>query len=356
MKRFDAYLFNEMSKTERAQFETDIGSDDVLEQEFEEHRNFLSTFAEGVEYKEITKKLRSIHTSLYEPRQNFFTSRQFLIPVGIAAAFVLLVLTINPFVFQGNLSADNKSGDSPNNYSSATDTASYAPDAAAVEPASADEAMNNLLPAPAADLQAPIKEESAGNAFLISDQGYFLTAATLVDHDGLITLQHYNIGSFEAALVYTDSLAGFALLRCHPDITRYLKLPVPYHPVQRGIKEEQDLYSFFYKNSKPVLEKAVVVAIDTAAGPDFKIKMSDKRHLDGAPVFNRQHELAGIVVPDNSGYSVTNAIDYRYVQGILDDLYEQGLIPDLTERRAGRTKLYSDPQKRISPFIFEVHP
>src|SRR5687767_8931444 len=188
MERFDAYLRNELSAEERTLFEQELHSNPAFREEFHTYQEFIETVHDGAEYGEIRQQLRNIHNKPGVAGRTFFLTPQFLIPLASVAAIALLITIINPFVKQGNETAEAGDYQNLNHAPAAVDSEASAADTTFVpipHESSSDDGAYKGSP----DFLAELKSSPAGTAFLISEDGYFLTSKHLVDKQQQVRLQ-----------------------------------------------------------------------------------------------------------------------------------------------------------------------
>jgi hypothetical protein len=377
--RFDAYLRDEMTPAQRKQFEADLQSDVRFFEAFERHKKFLTDFEEGVEYRETQKQLNSIHEKLYNPQPNFFTSRQFLVPVAIAACFVLAMLAINPTIFTGGDS------DSANDHITAADTISYPgqENAMSTEPTNAD-SMNDTLvetvdtasspgsdDVPGTDLQweeyfnkllpDPVPytmETDAGTALMLSADGYFITSKHILGNQLIVMLRRPADGlAFNAEVVYTDSLTDLAILQCHPDLADQYFTPVPLSFFNDSIRVNQPVTVLGYYNGQLTKTEGVVRADSISADRQIEIEIPHHTGYRGAPVFTKDGALVATLGKNNYKTRVTYGQDVHYILAVLENLKEQNRFSGPDQQNRGLSaKPYASLSKRYGPFLYEVHP
>ena len=361
--RFDAYLFNEMDADACAKFETDLMSDPILVKEFTEHKKFLDDLQEGMEYRELNKNFNAIHKSIYHPEKNFFTSRQFLIPVAIAASVVLIILAINPFVHMGaeesgTLSSNDVTMDK---YASDTSSAEMTDDGYDTQPTAVYEMeMTEEEKIASPDLLGNVKDVPVGTAFMISKDGYFLTSKELVEGKKIVRLQNREVGlTFEAEVVYVDSLKDFALLKCNQNVTSNFKA-IPYRFATKKCQEDDKVFTLGYPDVQQIMIESVISSekgylLDTTS---VELPRTFDNGYVGEPVFTYAGDLIGIMSKKiDRKQTVTYVLDHHYIQIRLDALKENGIeFVNMSQNYNIRPKNHDDLVKWYKPYIFEVHP
>jgi hypothetical protein len=378
--RFDAYLRDEMTHAEMRQFEADLKSDAQLLAAFEGHKRFLAEFGEGVEYRETQKQLNSIHQSLYNPQPNFFLSRQFLVPVAIAACFILAMLAINPTIFTGGDGAQD------NDNVAATDTMAYSeqPDAATTAPTNDDTSAGAVTESadtaagPGSDDSLAMNleweeyfkklwpnpvhytgETDAGTAFMISADGYFITSKHILGKQQIVMLRRPTDNlAFNAEVIYADSLTDLAILKCHTAIATTHLTPVPLTFFHDSIHANQPVIALGYYNGQLMKTEGFVrTGPDTVSADNgVEIEIGHQTGYRGAPVFTKGGALVATLGKNNHQTRVTYAQDVHYILAVLENLEEQNRFSGLERNKGLKAKPYASLSKRYGPFLYEVHP
>lgn len=364
MERFDAYLKNEMSESERMQFENELNENPKLKAEFEFHRDFLVELEDGAEYHEIRNTLRAIHKKPGVGDRNFFMSPQFLIPLGVAASIALVVSIINPFVKEGEenlgMALDTKTTD---------DQAQEAPaEAAVTESSDSTSALfptemtltetNNLE----SDFTKPVKTTNSGNAFLIDNNGYFLMSETSLENKSVVTLQTSDKQhSFQAAVVYRDPVQRFAILKCHERIAeKFDSIPIMLFKGDLDSVNEVFVYGFDRGNLTYLNEDFGYQLVNREYYGDsmaYVMQLKTDKSMAGSPVFTMDGQLVGLTVRLKYGnVNVTYVLDAHYIGTKLDYLKQEAPDLDMSTNYSPKAKTKAQQMSAFKPFIFELHP
>ncbi|MBI3133946.1 MAG: trypsin-like peptidase domain-containing protein [Bacteroidetes bacterium] len=356
MERFDAYLHQKMGAEERTLFEQELENNALLKTEFLEYRQFITDLHDGAEYGEIRHQLKTIHNKPGVGGRVFFLSPQFLVPLSLVASLALIITIINPFVKQGNSSAENSDYQNLQHSPAATESMDTATDSTVAF--SETQANGKAYPG-SPEFLTEIKTDPAGTAFLISKDGYFLTSKHLVEKHPLLTLQqkdqHY---TFEASVVYTDSLMDFAILKCHEKIAAAFK-PVPFKFLKNDIQLGQDVFTLGYPKNEIVYTKGVVSSekgykSDTLS---YEVSLPSNPGYSGAPLFTSDGDLVGIVIANNTRQqAVTYVLNHHYIETVIDNLAKKDSMKiDMHTNFSKRYKDHSTLVKAYRAYIFEVH-
>lgn len=364
MERFDAYLKNEMSDADRAQFELELNENPKLKSEFLFHKAFLADLEDGAEYHEIRTTLRAIHKKPGVGDRNFFTSPQFLIPLALVASVALIVTIINPFVKQGEeqmgMALDTKTTNDQVQMAPTESAVTESTDStSALFPTEIDLSETKNLES---DFVSPVKTSQTGNAFLIDDNGYFLTAKTARIKNSKVVLQTSDKQhSFQAAVVYRDPENRFALLKCHKNVAaKFDSIPIRLFEGALDTVKQVFLYGFDTGEltyTKADLDYQLVNSEIYGDSMAYVLNLKTSKSMAGSPVFTMDGQLIGLTVLVKYGtISVTYLLDAHYIGTKLD--YLQAEDPDLDWRTnySPKAKTKADLMTAFKRFIFELHP
>lgn len=360
---FDRYLMSEMDEVEKTAFEERLAHSASLKNEFEAYQSFGQTISEGAEYTAITDTLKDIHADIYPKKKSKLLSPKFLIPIGIAASIALL-LFFNPFGKDEMTAANENYAPLAND-----DYGDYAIEEAAEATEAADEVngnseegyldseemtqgfetLNDSLPL--------IQYTPRGTAFLISQDGYFLTSKHLVEGKGVIDIQHKELRyTFGTEVVYIDTLLDLAILKCSDDMAQNFAA-VPYVFVNETPELGDDVFTLGYSKKDIVYAKGVVSS-ETGYQSDSiyqEISLPSNAGFSGAPLFNMEGKLVGIITARRSDkQAVTYSLKHNYISDCIENLSDSISI-DMTgnySKSYTRTRAYT---RLYRNFIFEVH-
>lgn len=363
---FDAYLSGVLSAEEKHSFETALRSDKRLQHEFMQYKQLLDEIREGAEYADIRSQLNAIHNQPGITRKNFFLTPQFYVPLSLVAGFSLLLLVLNPFVREGNETADN----SDYRYLKNEESSAVQNEVAETEVMDSCSEMvtEELVPGNYSVDRYMAREPSylkernttpSGTAFIVSPDGYFLTSKHLVQENSTVILQQKDLGlTFEADVIYLDSLADFAILSCHPDIAnQFGRIPFRFGKNIPDLGDE--VFTLGFPKKEIVYNKGVVSS-ETGYKSDslsFEISLPSNPGYSGAPLFTYNGELIGIINGNNlKQQSVTYVLGYPYIQSMLKELAEKdSLNIDMSNNKTKKFADHSSLVKSYRSFVFEVH-
>lgn len=353
---FDRYLNNEMSGDEKLEFEQKLKEDESFQKEFEDYKGFIDIVAESATYASTLEKLDIIHEKLYPTNKRpFFLRPGFYVPISLVAGIALLVMIFNPEMGSDGLSSnedsyeelrypEESSEDAGESDNEGNDDEVYE----SVEPTHMD---TTFLP--------PIYKQPKGTAFLISDEGYFLTAGHLVEDKTTLKLQNKDLElTFEVDIIYADTIMDFAILRCDEAVSEnFERVPFKFH--KSSCELGDDVFTLGFPKKEIVYTDGVVSSENGYKSDSlyFEISMPANPGNSGAPLFTKEGKLCGIITANNSKQqSVTYVLKHQYIESKLKELEERDSIYiDISDNYSKRFSTKSRMIKKYRPFIFEVH-
>jgi len=358
---FDAYLFHEMSESGRLSFEQKLESDSTFRNEFDAHKKFIDSVDQGAEYAAIRSQLRLIHQQPGVGETPFLKSRSFYISLAAVAGLALLVTVANPFIKEGTNSVADEDYQFLKNEepAAATESSNVMDTSIMTEPF---ESYNQTDQGSGYINNQYLKKINGiplGTAFMISDDGYFLTSKHLTESYTQIILQNKETSkTFETLVVYEDSLLDFAILKCHPDIANDFNA-VPYRFATSNVNLGEDVFTLGYPKNDIVFTKGSVSS-ETGYKSDtnsFEVSMPANPGNSGAPLFSIDGELLGIVNANNNRkQAVAYVINYYPIASTLKHLSNSDSIHvDLSKNKKLKNKSQVQLIKEFRPYIFEVH-
>lgn len=362
---FDRYLAGEMSSDEKAKFEERLTQSESFKKAFDDYTRFAKQVGEAAEYEHITGQLTDIHAELYGKKKQkiFFLKRKVLIPIGAVAAIAILLLTV-PFGMDKVNSADSGYQELANN---SDDISAEEMEEVYVLEENLNDSMTPLfLDSTVTDdyLEQSLLNDSLelidrnpkGTAFLIAENGYFLTSKHLVENLSMVKLQHKELGlTFETEVLAMGSFTDLALLRCSKRIAENFD-PVPFEFDHSPIELGEEVFTLGYPKRDIVYTEGAVSS-ETGYESDslyFEISLPSNAGNSGAPLFNEKGQLIGIVTANNSDkQAVTYILNH---EEIMRFIYEAEASYPI-DRSQNYTKRTSTKKliKLYRPFIFELH-
>jgi serine protease Do len=350
---FDAYLGNELADEAKADFLLLLDKNEDFKRDFDAYKTFAAHIKAGQEYGRIKGKLQAIHSETQKAKAPILRPR-FYLPL-IAAAVIAVLVIIVPRQF-GSMSEDTASADyqelSTAEESKAND---YSTEFEPLEDIGADSATICLTKLD--QVLAYKKDNPKGTCFLISNQGYFITAKHLVYKKKYVKIQQGDLDkAFFTEVIYRDSLLDFAILKCSDANASDLKTP-PYKLSKKAPGLGDDVFTLGYTKADIVFTKGSVSSANgyRSDSMTYEVSMPANKGNSGAPLYSNNGYLVGFVIANHSKkQAVTYVVKPSYIQSRIDNLQDSISI-DMHKNYLKKYSKMSDRVKKFSPFVFELY-
>lgn len=358
---FDRFLQKEMTADEERSFQQQLDRDPEFRSAFMAHEKFVEEIASAAGYTDFRAKMNQIHEDLYGERKKLFILKpKFLIPLSLVAGLALLITVIIPMTTGGDSMAENKDGyaelenadDSVEETSASEEGEAYYSEEANYESDTANMAQINVF-------LDPVNKLPKGTAFLLDRHGLFLTSGHLVRNREEVKVQNKDLNyTFSAQVVYRDSIMDFAILKTDHDIFDFVE-KVPFKFCSGKAELGEEVLTLGYPKKEIVYTKG-----DVSSENGFKsdslymeVSMPANPGYSGAPLFNQDGRLCGIITANNSKkQNVTYVLKHQYIEEVIDHLTESDSIS--FDLRTNYAKKFRNKKEMISvyrEFIYEVH-
>lgn len=343
---FERCIYDQLTAEEMAEFKLRLATSEEFRTSFEAYVSFGEDIRAGFDYVKFKSQLGSIHHELYSPKKAFFLRPLFYLPLGIAASIAFMVYINIDF----GTSSDNLA------YEQLTNSVESAAEEETLDGGYGYEAAANYNgnSGPLNDSLPRFQNLPKGTAFLISSQGYFLTSKHLVNSSNTIRLQQKELGlTFETKVIYTDSVADFAVLQCSPNLAATFSA-IPYSANLQNRELGEDVFSMGYPKREIVYTKGV---ISSSAGFEsdsnyFEVSLPSNSGQSGSPLFNDKGEFLGVITAKRMDQE---AVTYVLKTELILHTLADSIINELKTPKKNKFDSKTDRIKTYHTFIFEVH-
>lgn len=196
-----------------------------------------------------------------------------------------------------------------------------------------------------------------GTAFQIDDNGYFLTAAHLVNTNDKVVLQlrQENL-CFEVNVIYTNDSLDLAILLCSENMQEEMG-NTPYRISKEVIELGDNIFALGYPK-KDIVFTPGSISSETGYHSDslfFESTIPSNAGHSGAPVFNDKGELTGIITAENIKREAVTYILKPEVMLSCFDSVPDSLGFELPQNSVKVIRQRKEQIQRYRNFIFEVH-
>lgn len=360
---FDAFIQGDLGGEDLVNFQRLLDKSESFKAEFEAYFSFAQQIRDGEQYGRINKNLRKIHHEIYHAPKKPILLRPIVLTILSSAALIALLITVVP-----NLLNTSGSEDMAQNDYQELNGDSFAAEESTeinVEYEGSQENKDSSLNQSEFESDAiDVLDESIaysanidpnGTCFLISQEGYFITAKHLVKKRKTVLIQQKELNlAINTEVIYRDSLLDFAILRCSPYKAEQFER-VPFKIMKENPSLGEDVFTLGYPKGEIVYTKGTVSSENGFKSDSltYEISMPANKGNSGAPLFGDRGNLAGFIVANNSKkQSVTYVVKPSYILDRIQSLseYEISLNRNYTKASSKRSTLI----KAFRPFVFEV--
>ena len=296
LETIERYLLGELSPTEAAQFESMRKTTPDIDQMVVEHSMFINEMANYANRKNFSKLSEITFNTLFDagawtPVNEQSTTykviqlwRRYKKVTAIAATvggFIALITTIMTLYFSPSLNGSQVLQLSK-----------------AIEIIKTNQlAQGNLLNEVKTKLPENAVLISGGTGFLIDTKGYIITNAHVLKGNKAMVISSDG-KELNADIIYTDQAADLALLKIN-DADFVSPKTIPYSIRKKTSELGEEVYTLGYpRNDNDIVYGKGYLSAKTGFDGDsnaYQLQISANPGYSGAPVFNENAELIGII-------------------------------------------------------------
>lgn len=277
----DGYYRNLLSQEERAKFEQRLREDSAFRERVDKHIRFLEVFRDYGRRKALSETLDEIHAeALSAPAvQHVSLWKKYLPSLAIAASVALVSIVGTYVIFRAN---DDQH------------QANYLELRKNVE--RLNKSHNQLLENMNADKDRIAPSKYSGTGFLVSPDGYVVTAYHVVRNADSIFVENERFGRHKVSLVYSNPSTDMALLLpTEPLAKGPVAVPFSMRPQDASLGES--VYTLGYPREDIVYGDG---AISAATGYDqneksYQISIPVNPGNSGGPMIDGQGAVVGMI-------------------------------------------------------------
>lgn len=288
----ERYVRNEMGPEERAAFERLRQHNPEVDQLVVEHSIFLQQIDQFGETKHLKATLHEVHHQLTEtgeirekaPKATILQVRKYRRVMAVAASIAgITTLLLASIATYYNSQARKKDLEELGRQFKQE----------------VNQKTNDILNK--VDTRIPKSPENAnpisgGTGFLIDGRGFLVTNAHVVKSSKSVIVQNNRNQEFHASIIYIDQAADLAVLEIQDEDYKPLNT-LPYTIRKNNAELGEPLFTLGYPRDEIVYNEGYMSAKTGFQGDtlSFQIGVSANPGNSGAPVFNRNGEVIGII-------------------------------------------------------------
>lgn len=346
----EKYFSNQMTASEKKEFETKLSSDPLLAEEAASYQTLMQSFGIYSNRKKIRKQLESVHagmqievdtTSLRPAKIRSLISDPKL---WGAAASVALIISIGTFLFMNYV-----------NSISGNDKAHYRELRLDLEmvKSSQKQIIKELNDKPVPSQQAA---SFGGTAIAISAEGYVLTSYHVVKDVTSVYIENKKFSRLKLKKVYTDPVLDLVIMKVEDDSFKTFG-QLPYTFRKTGLDLGEKVYTLGYPKRDVVFGEGYISSLNGYEGDtaSYQIAVPVNPGQSGGPLFDGQGNLVGIVSgkhTENEGSAFAVKANYLKKAIVSNDSLNTNIhLPKINYlKNQGKIQMI----KKMQDYVFEV--
>ena len=353
LKKIEAYLFQELTEKEMADFDLQRSDNPALDQKVVEHLNFLKTIKNFGDRKHLTDEMNNIHadinieeikhsvTETSATLINFWSRYQKNFAV---AATVAVVCTLATLLSTGQFFNNDHSS----NYSA------LKRDMENIKK-SQNALIRNYDAAPATN---PNQSQFGGSGFALTSNGYFVTNFHVIEGADSVYIQNNKGESFKVNIVYIDPACDIAILGVADSTFRNLPaLPYTFKKSVSDLGEE--VYTIGYPRDEVVYGKGYLSSATGYGGDStaYQVSIPVNPGNSGGPLLDNRGNIIGLIKGkqtqiDGAAFAIKSNCILKSIDNIPQDSLKKKLNINKQNNIAGLSR--TQQIKKIEDFIFMI--
>jgi serine protease Do len=180
----------------------------------------------------------------------------------------------------------------------------------------------------------------AGTGFLVSSNGYLITSHHVVKGADSVYVENEVLGSFKAAVVYSDAANDLSVLRIEKSELKLPKLPYTISSNEANLGE--DVFTLGFPREDIVFGEGSISALSGyRQNPNsYQVSVPVNPGNSGGPLFNSKGDLVGIISgiqTETSGaaFAIKSSILLDVINGMpVDSVHSPVVLPRYNSMRA----------------------
>jgi serine protease Do len=352
IKKFEAYLHQELSADDLIAFEQERKNNVVFEQKFIAHLAFIKDLKSYGERKNLSEQMDKIHATLDISllKEQVFEKPALIISLWkkhkknlAVAASVAIVFTMVTLVFTGFF----KNGNQNTSYS-----------ALKRDMESIKRSQNALIRNINNKSKDIAPSQFGGTGFALTSSGYLVTNYHVVEGADSVYVQNSKGESFKVKTIYVDPSSDIAVLQIDDQEFKNLS-PLPYAFKKTSSDIGEDVYTIGYPKDDVVYGKGYLSSATGFGGDSiaYQISIPVNPGNSGGPLLDSKGNVIGIVSgkqtqADGAAFAIKSDFLLKAIDNIPQDSLTKKIIINKKNTLASLSR--TQQIKKLQDYIFVV--
>jgi serine protease Do len=353
LKKIEAYLFQELTEKEMAEFDLQRSLNSELDKKVADHLNFIKTIKNYGEKKQLINDMNIIHSnmdieeikhSVTETSAviiNFWSRYQknFVVAATVAIFFTLATLLSTGQFFNNDHSS---------NYSALKRDME-------IIKKSQNAMIRNYNVAPKTN---PNQSQFGGSGFALTNNGYFITNFHVIEGADSVYIQNVKGQSFKVNIIYIDPSNDIAILGV-ADST-FKNLPALPYAFKKSVSDlGEEVYTIGYPRDDVVYGKGYLSSATGYRGDStaYQVSIPVNPGNSGGPLLDSRGNIIGLIKGkqtqiDGAAFAIKSNCILKSIENIPQDSLKKKMNINKQNNIAGLSR--TQQIKKIEDFIFMV--
>jgi serine protease Do len=354
---FDNYLDGKLSAEEIVAFETQLSTDAVFANAFEQHKTLIDALNKSEKRNAFKNKLKAIHTQAFgndakivSIKEETNAKRYFKGFAYAASVAVIAVLSTVAVLSTGGYLLKQQSNQITNLMREMIDLK-------ASSEAVSEAIVEGITKGNQKAVYAPANLE--GSAFALNNKGYIITSSHMVNGADSVFVQNGSLERTLTEVVLIDAKLDIAILKIvNKDVSKSWEVPFSFSEKPTDIGEK--VYTLGYPRKDMVYGEGSLSSLsgyfnDTAM---YQISIPVNPGNSGGPLLNDQGNVIGVIRgkitgAEATGFAVKSNEIFKSISALPVDSTRNDLM-NKPKKQTLKGLKRTEQIKRINPYVFNV--
>jgi serine protease Do len=353
---FENYLDGRLSAEEKASFEHQLRTDEIMAKAFHEHKTLIDSLARLEKRNDLKKELKAIHEKEFGAhssvisinREETFAKRHGrTIVVAASTAFIAVLSTVAVLSTGGYLLITQQSNQ-------ITDLNRVVMELKA----SSDGIVEGITKNNKKIVYAPANLE--GSAFALNNKGYILTSYHMVKGADSIFVRNASMERTLTKLVLSDPKIDLAILKIE-NKELYKNWQVPFSLKEKSTDIGEKVFTLGYPRKEMVYGEGSLSSLSGYSNDTnmYQISIPVNPGNSGGPLLDENGNIIGVIrgkitSAEATGFAIKANEILNSIKSFEIDSTKQELLRQNSKKSGLKRLKRSEQIKRINPYVFNV--